>query len=230
MNSCYKEGDYDFSNIKKDDVLKEIIFSKHSLVANSLDTLLIHVVVPDNADDSLAEISIKATLGKFLPDNTSFISGKPKLAYLNKELKRFYTAILKSETIVGNSYIEVSSAGIKRDSMIYLKRNYPDTISMVPAALALKADLLSEIEIDIILGSFNGKVSYGQPISLEATDSLGNQIGTFRSIESISSGDTCTAFFSIVPDTSYVGTITLRCTTDHPEEMIENQVIIYSYK
>ncbi len=230
ISSCYDELDYSFEKVEQESVISEILFSKEALLANEQDSLLIHAVVPENADNELAEVTIIVTKGSFLSNGEKKITGKPSLTRINGEKKRAFSAALQADAEVGPAYIVVEVAGVQSDTTLEFNRNNPTKILITPSSLGIVSELNAEIEVEVALTSDNGKVSQNHPFEILALDSLGQQVGTYRIKNTSCPTNICVSKFTVAPDTAYSGTITLRAETELATSILSDEVTIYSTK
>jgi hypothetical protein len=227
--SCYREEDFSFEKLQSQEIIIDIETTKEALIANSIDTMQIHVIVPENADNELAEVSVTTLLGNFL-NGEKKVSGQPKVGLLNGSKKKFFTAILKSSTEVGENKIEVEVAEVNRYVSFRFNTSLPSAIEITPSSLALASGFSTELDVLVSLNAALGKVSNSYPFTLSAMDTLNQPIGTFRVKSEKCASNACTSKYSIAPDTAYVGIVRFFVETVGVNGSIQDSVDIYITK
>lgn len=211
FNACYKDEDYDDTEITADRLFQNISFDKESLLANDADIARLDVELPLELKDAYNLIRVKTTKGTFTETAKGEAEQSAQIKYVEGKQKRMVTFHLKSGLSTGTAVVEISLNNVATTREITLEENLPEQIKIAPAALFMAGGPAGELGFKTQLTSSKGKVSTGQTVLVSVRDEGNRDRGTMRvtQLKSDAAGEN-NFVFSIIPDTAYSGQLMIR--------------------
>lgn len=229
LSSCYKESDYNLTNMNPDDVISNIAIENDTILANGKSSTKISVEIPVNSDDDLSSVKISTSAGEFQENNLKEITKDAKLVITETGTKKIAEFTIISSLNAGKISLEITVQNVSKTIYIYFGFNYPEKIRTTPSALQISPSSGDEIEITTKISSNNGLPSIGQKVDLYAKDSVYNCIGSFRVYNNYSNASSETSYsYSLLPDTTYFGRLYLISSSIVDLKQLTDTVIIYS--
>lgn len=229
LTACYRESDYDLTNLKLDEVILNINIENNTILANGISSTKISVELPLKSAPDLSSVKLITSNGKFKENNLMEITKDAKQMIINGKTKKVAEFILISSTKAENAGLEVNVQDVKKIDTVYFKFNYPDKIKTTPSALFIIPSKAEEINITSKISCTKGSPSFGQEVNMSVKDSAFNKIGTFRIYNNISNESNETLYtYSLFPNTTYIGKLFIISFSKKGTTSISDTVIIYS--
>lgn len=231
ISGCYKEKDYNADSPGVDAVILKVWAAKTDFYANGTDTTVIFVQIPENAKDAASSVSFKTNSGLFVETAKAEAQSTAVLITTNGVKEKIAKIIYQAGSSPNIVNIDVKVSGYQKTLSFELKPVLAESVKIIPAALSIKPDFFSEINIVTALKSSKGKVTPGQPVSLTITDTANFSKGSFRlrNDKSNENGE-CNFVYTVAPDTSYRGKLIIRALTVVNNAQLKDSIIIYSTK
>lgn len=215
LTGCYKDSDYDASNISKSDLTVQIYQDSTELPADSFSVSRLLVELPYNADSTAAktQVSFRTDLGFFVETGTQQAQIQAKQNV--DSAKRIAIATLHSGTRTGTAHIQVTIFTQVRQLTMPFVNAWPDYMQFTASTLSLKPanDATGEVSFVCRLFKYQGSPSQQNVVTLKIYDSTNtHNYGSFRIYNNISDGSGSTQFTYVLGDTtvnklSYTGVL-----------------------
>lgn len=231
ITGCYKEKDYNADSPSADAVILKVWSSKTDFYANGTDTTVIFVQIPENAKDAVSLVSFKVNSGVFIETAKAEAQATASLVLINGVKQKIAKIIYQAGSSPNIVNIDVKVSGYQKTLSFELKPVLAESIKIIPAALSIKPDFFTEINIVAALKSSKGKVTQGQPVLLTILDTANSSKGSFRlrNDKSNENGE-CNFIYTVAPDTSYRGKLIIRAVATVNNVQLKDSIIIYSVK
>lgn len=225
---CYKEEEYTPLAIEPEDVIKSILTTKMSLIANNIDTMMVTAVLPEEARTGL-DIVLFTSRGVFVANGTNTITVKSKAVERHDSILVIGEAVLRNGLSVGPIRIDASVNDYLRSIERNSVQNPATRISLSTAALALSNNPTAEVEVTATISTAGGTVSQGQLVQVSAISSTGAPIGTFRVRPSFADGTGQARYiYSLVPDSTYTGAFRIIASTSGLTQTFQDTITLYA--
>lgn len=215
ISSCYKEKNYNFKNADPDKVILRFEAGKDTLSANGEDLTEIKVQLPDDLKENYTVVSFKTSTGIFRETGTNEAEAAVKTIVDQNIKKRLAVVTLVSGVSSGSGSVEASIGGVSKKISLNFFFNPADSVTVSPGTLYMEGGYKSELTIKTILSALVGKPTAGQQVELKIVDPSNLERGTFRVKQGKSNENGESMFtYSLIPDTAYVGTLTIIATSN----------------
>jgi hypothetical protein len=231
ISGCYKEKEYNADSLNADAVILKVWAAKTDFYANGTDTTFIFVQLPQNTKDAASLVSFKTNSGVFVETAKPEAQATASLITTNGVKEKIAKIIYQAGGSPNIVNIDVKVSGYQKTLSFELKSVLAESLKIIPAALSIKPDFFSEINIVAALKSSKGKVTPGQPVSLTVSDTANFSKGSFRlrNDKGNENGE-CNFVYTVAPDTSYRGKLIIRAVTVVNNVQLKDSIIIYSTK
>lgn len=153
------------------------------------------VAVSPSVPPAQRTATFTTSAGTFVPSGTVPVSAS-----------NLATGDLKSPTVIGTARVQVTVAGVTRETLIDFERATPDAVTVLVQSATVKASPVNEVTVTVQLLRDVGTVNAGTLVTLTARTEDGVQVGSFRNITRSDTNQQATAQYS-PGDTSYRGPV-----------------------
>jgi hypothetical protein len=208
VGGCYKDKNYDVSNLSASDVTVQMYQDSVELPADSFSVSRILVDLPYNADTTSAKtlVSYRTDLGFFVETGTQTAQIQAKQNV--DSAKRIAIATLRSGTRIGTAHILISIFTQTRQLTMPFVNAYPDFIQFTASTLSVKPanDATGEASFTCRLFKYQGSPSQQNIVTLRVFDSAYvHTYGSFRIYNNESDGTGSTQFTYVLGDSTVNG-------------------------
>jgi hypothetical protein len=228
---CYKEKDYDPSTTNPDLLIQRIEMVKDTLLANGSDATEVTVTLPIDIKEDQSTIKIKTSSGTFKESGKNEADAASQIVVINGVASRTAVITLQSGLSAGAGNIEVAVSNVKKTKNFVSIRNYAEAIKVIPEVFYMKSSYKSELIIKTSLSALAGKATSGQLVDVQLLNESNQPVGSFRVYENKSNSEgECNFVYTLIPDTTYSGTLSLVASANVQGKVIKDSTKIYVVK
>ena len=229
---CYEEALYENQQFIFDDLVQKVVIEKTDILANGEDKSLVSIFFDTEENTNLIDFKAFLSKGTFLENGKDSLSIQPTFQTNNKgEVQKVINFSIVAPIDTGKSKLILSLNSFLKEFNFSFIRNFPNSVEIVPKPSVINRKEISNVELIVKLSSASGLPTHGSFIFLSAVDSSQSSIGRFLSQCSFQEDNqNCTALFTIWPDTSYVGEITIQGKWFSGKDTLINTINIFTLK
>lgn len=209
-SSCYKYEDW-YEKRDKDYAPSVDFDNLMDLHANGVDTLLINIYFPTQADRELVRANLKIEEGTFIESGEKQLSLSQYTVDKNPSNKQSLkiTARLKTSTKIGSHQLEIEVPEVfKTEYSINFFESLPSNIYVSAEKFAIEANYIDEIKFSAKVKASRGLVHQGTKVYFTAADTiLSNNILHFRELTTTNESGIATVQFTPGDLDGFRGTI-----------------------
>lgn len=211
--SCQSEPDVERDPVK---IIQDLSADSTHIPADGVSTVAIYAVLPDEAQDTLADILFTTNAGQFTEGDASGRSAtkRANLRLTDGVRSRKATVHLISSQLVQTALVTAKVLGYERPLSINFTKALAQTLRLSASTSKIQPSLGSEVILTVTLRRDKGIPSIGNVVTLSMQDSTGkNVIGNLREINDRSNAAGQCTFIYNLPE-SYTGRIKLVAWAD----------------
>lgn len=229
FTGCYDDSIYNSTNFEFDDLIEKIEVDKTTLLANNKDKVNVKVFFHSDSTTSNINFSAKINNGTFLETgNDSIFFDEIELQLINNSSSKIIEFNIISSNKPGEVELKLNLNNYIKFVYFEYEESKPDKIEISSSEIFFNRKNTKPIPLDIFLSKKIGEPSINQSINFRHIDSLENSIGEKISDCDFNESNKCQILYTIWPDTSYVGTITLIVEVDNSSPLISDSLTIYT--
>jgi len=236
--ACYKNSNYNESNLAGYDTTAQMFIDTTSLLADSFHIAHVYVKLPYDADSTKTLVTYRTDLGIFVESGTQTVQIQAKQNI--DSVKRIAFATLKSGTKTGIAHIQINLYTQYKILLDTFTNAYPQYMQLSANTLSVNPanDATGEVSFTCRLFRYQGSPSQLNPVTMSVLDfSSTTPLGQFRVYNNLSDPTGTTQFTWVLGDTlinggstNYVGVLhaIAKVASDAKGDSLSSVINLYS--